>query len=138
MAELYKDLEKRIESTFTRRKLHIEKYAQQVVLSDYMFDEVDAFYDTAINAIYCRFSKRIMVDHLPGKTVQHPSTWWDHFKAEKFPTWLKKKFPPKYKTTEVNFLVKYPHYKVNHSQLGAGYVEIIERTTDEHYNLYST
>ena len=27
-----------------------------------------------------------------------PDTWWDHFKDEKFPLWLKRFFPVKYRT----------------------------------------
>lgn len=28
-----------------------------------------------------------------------PTTWWDHFKQDKFPAFLLKRFPVKYKTT---------------------------------------
>ena len=138
MAESIEQLERRTQVAFIRRKLHIEKYSQQVQVPAYMFDDVDTFYDRTINAVSVRFSKRLVVDHLPGKTIQYPADWWEHFKFRWFPQWARKKYPIKWKTTEVNFLVKYPHYKLSHSQLGAGYLEIIERNIDESYNLYST
>lgn len=36
----------------------------------------------------------------PSKEVSVPVRWWDHFKHDCFPGWLKKRFPPKMKTIQ--------------------------------------
>lgn len=48
------------------------------------------------------------IDHEYGY-VETPLTWWDHFKEDKFPEWLKKKLPVKYQKHKVLYRKMCPH-----------------------------
>lgn len=41
------------------------------------------------------------------------ASWWDHFKASVFPSWLLKKFPPKRQCHVVDVAILYPYLKTS-------------------------
>ena len=50
-------------------------------------------------------------------TVEYPETWWQSFKEQYFPAWIKKKYPVRYKKksetvtfTAYNLYPKYPRF----------------------------
>lgn len=41
-----------------------------------------------------------------------PATWWDMFKEQHFPNWLKNKFPPCYSQEAINVIPYFPDLKL--------------------------
>lgn len=96
------------------------------LISAYVSDSVkdDLIYDEFYEAVYQRMIYNLKV-FLWGRevsksveeTVNVPVSWWDAFKEEHFPKFLKKRFPVKWRT--INVVVKHYHvcphlnYKTN-------------------------
>lgn len=51
--------------------------------------------------------RRIIEDKEVTLHVSYPKNWFEHFKEEKFPNWLKKRFPVKYKTVKETKTVRF-------------------------------
>ena len=63
------------------------------------------------NAIRISARGYLMGDKHPEKVVKYPSTWWDSFKEQKFPLWLKKRYPVKWTYERFSFVSLYPDFK---------------------------
>lgn len=78
---------------------------------------LSAYIDLEVDRIIAQVNKYVWSEHLesPIAIVQIPSTWWQHFKQDKFPTWLIKKFPVKYDQERIEFerRVIYPRMPID-------------------------
>ena len=64
-------------------------------------------------------------------TVEYPGTWWQAFKEQYFPAWLKKKCPIIYKrkseTVTCTFYNMYPKFPLSIVKKGRGTIQIIPK-----------
>jgi len=58
--------------------------------SDYMSD-------TIVMQFTAWLTEETLVDTEQTVIFKHPASWWEHFKQEKFPQWLLKRFPARQK-----------------------------------------
>jgi len=81
---------------------------------------IESFMDFEFNALVVRLKSYVLAEEVDcrSKIVEISSTfpvyqsWWQHFRGEVFPEWLKRKFPPKF-----NYVVKTGKKKVTFRKL---------------------
>lgn len=63
------------------------------------------------NDMIMYLTANIYAETLPSHTILVPSSWWQHFKQECFPSWLCKYFPVQTKKIVVSSKAMYPEYE---------------------------
>lgn len=109
------------------RKLRITK---EIVSSQALIEHIKQFQDfpkvllaEVFGGLLIQLTQELnTIEVKQPKVISAPKTWWDHFKQDKFPKWLLKRFPAKYENIEV--LDKYAAMDI-----------VFPKNSDEHYIL---
>ena len=72
--------------------------------------KVDALLDADFmhDTVVLRVVQEVYGRDLGTLEVDQPATWWDHFKQDRFPFWLRRRFPVRYTTDTYKASVLYP------------------------------
>ena len=100
------------ERILTRAKLAVIDF----INPDALEVAVSEHYDFMANKMAVRMIARLYEEEISDEysaAVTYPSSWWDAFKEQYFPGWLRARFPVEYdaKTMRLRVSAVYPHYK---------------------------
>lgn len=84
-------------------------------LANLKFETYKQPHELAMNDLVYMLSTEILSEKVQevSETIKTPASWWDAFKEAKFPLWLRKKYPVKYRTRTVIMkrYAGYPKFK---------------------------
>lgn len=90
-----------------------EVFRQRLVslarISEEMIDDIEISRDNYLGEILVRMTRDVWAHKLGERTVRYPADWREAFKDRWFPSWLKHRFPVRYK--EHDALVIFPEFK---------------------------
>jgi hypothetical protein len=79
-----------------KESVQMELDALDLDMSNYQFEVDNSFLPELGKRMVLRLTRRIATENLDTIELPVPASWWQHFKAEHFPRWMKRKFPVKY------------------------------------------
>lgn len=92
-----------------QERLDAIKFAAVATLSDSMINAgADVVVDYLRNVCEVHVWGSMLGTTAPTISRKYPLTWWDQFKEQHFPAWLKGKYPIKYRHEEIRPCAIYP------------------------------
>ena len=120
--------------TLEKENIRIDKYIHILCDSKFTIERVNHMKDLML----VRLNDYVWTEHLctDEQVVEHPATWWDHFKRDAIPTftkWFKLKVKMSIHKITFNRKAIYPtiKYKRDDSKMSFVIHEKVERITDE-------
>ena len=84
------------------------RIGKRVVVSKF---DIHKYEDHVMNQMVYDFTACFAGEYQDPWIFREPASWWQHFKKECFPKWLKGWFPVKETDTKLSITLLYPHLK---------------------------